>query len=474
MADDGSQGLPRGARPAADALARALKALKDLLGERLSVSRSMRVQYSQDHTWHDAMMPDAVAFIASEAEVSALVKICAEHKVPVIPYGVGTSLEGHIRAPFGGVTVEFSRMNEIVRVNSQDLDCTVQPGVTRKQLNTYLRDTGLFFPIDPGADASIGGMTASGASGTNAVRYGTMRENVLALRVVGADGEVMTTSRRSRKSSAGYDLTRLMVGSEGTLGLITEITLRLYGIPEAISGGVCPFASLDGACATAIEAIQMGIPVARVELLDDAHMKAINSYSKLDLPVKDTLFVEFHGSEASVREQAETFGEIARDNGALDFSWSSDPDQRSKLWEARENSFWAAMAIEPGLRGFVTDVCVPLSRLAECVLATKQDIVETGLIGPIVGHVGDGNFHVNMMVDPGDPANIAAAKAFSERLVGRALEMEGTCTGEHGVGLGKMKYLEEEHGPATLDAMRAIKRALDPGNILNPGKIVQL
>ncbi len=451
----------------------ALQALKALLGKRLSTSRAMRLQHGEDHTWHETACPDAVVFVETTGEVVKIVKICAEYGLPIIPFGAGSSLEGHIRAPLGGVTLNFSNMNAILRVSQTDMDCTVEPGVTRKMLNEHLRDTGLFFPIDPGADASIGGMSATRASGTNAVRYGTMRDNVIALKVVMADGEVVTTARRARKSAAGYDLTRLMVGSEGTLGIITEVTLKLHGIPEAISGGTCAFKTLGGACDTAIEAIQMGIPVARVELLDDVHIKAVNNYSNLELAEKPTLFVEFHGTRAGVREQAELFGTIARDNGGPDFAWSSDPDARSKLWHARDNTFWAAMAIKPGRRGFVTDVCVPLSRLAECVGETKRDIIETGLIGPIVGHVGDGNFHVNLMIDPDDEAEIEKAQAFSKRLIKRALAMAGTSTGEHGIGLGKKAYLEAEHGEG-VDVMRALKRALDPNNILNPGKIFDL
>ena len=453
--------------------AQALEEIGALIGDRLSTTAAMRQQYGEDHTWHDKAEPDGVAFVETTEEVAEIVKICAKHNMPIIPFGAGSSLEGHIRAPFGGVTLEFSKMNKVLQVNQEDMDCVVEPGVTRKQLNTYLRDTGLFFPIDPGADASIGGMTATRASGTNAVRYGTMRENVLSIKAVMADGSIVTTASRARKSSAGYDLTRLLVGSEGTLGLITEVSLKLYGIPEAISGGVCPFKTLKGACDTAIETIQMGIPIARVELLDALHVKAINNYSKLTLPEEDTLFVEFHGTEASVKEQAERFGEIAKDNGGVDFEWSSDPEERNRLWAARHDSFWAGMAIAPGRRGFVTDVCVPISRLAECVTETKRDIDETDLIAPIVGHVGDGNFHLNIMVDPDDEDEIARTKAFSGRLVERALAMEGTSTGEHGVGLGKMKYMEAEHG-AGVDVMRQIKRALDPQNILNPGKIIAI
>ena len=363
-------------------------------------------------------------------------------------------------------------MNRLIEVHGEDLDCVVEPGITRKQLNEQLRDTGLFFPIDPGADASIGGMVSTRASGTNAVRYGTMKDNVLSLTVVTPEGEIVRTARRAKKSSAGYDLTRLFIGAEGTLGIVTEITLRLYGIPEAISGGICPFPSVKAACDVAIATIQSGLPIARIELLDDLQVKGVNLHSKIGLPETAMLLVEFHGTEASVAEQAERFGEIAAEFGGGPFTWATKPEERSKLWAARHDAFWAACALRPGAKPVGTDICVPISRLAECVVATQEDIALSGFIAPIVGHVGDGNFHVSIMVMMDDETEIAKTKAFLERLVHRGLAMEGTCTGEHGVGQLKMKYLHDEHPPGTLDLMRRIKHAIDPGNIMNPGKIV--
>jgi D-lactate dehydrogenase (cytochrome) len=392
--------------------------------------------------------------------------------VPVIPFGTGTSLEGHVNAPFGGVSIDFRDMNRVLAVHAEDLDCVVEPGITRKQLNEHLRDQGVFFPIDPGADASLGGMAATRASGTNAVRYGTMKDNVLALKAVLANGEVVTTARRARKSSAGYDLTRLLVGSEGTLGIITELTLKLQGIPEAISSAVCPFTSIADACNAVIATIQSGIPVARIELLDEVQVRASNAYSKLSLKEAPTLFLEFHGSEASVAEQAQRFGEIASELQGGPFEWATRPEDRTRLWQARHDAYWSQIALRPGAKGLATDVCVPISRLAECVVETRRDIDEMGLIAPIVGHAGDGNFHVGLLIDMDNAAEIAAAERFLERLVERALAMEGTCTGEHGVGQGKIKYLEAEHGTAAIDVMRAVKQALDPHNLLNPGKIV--
>jgi D-lactate dehydrogenase (cytochrome) len=441
------------------------------MANRFSASRDVRAQHGEDLAWIEGAIPDGVAFVQTKEEVAWIVKTCAAHGLPVIPYGTGTSLEGHINATFGGVTIDFSGMNNILEVNAQDMDCVVEPGVTRKQLNKHLRDTGLFFPIDPGADASLGGMAATRASGTNSVRYGTMRENVINLTAVMADGRIITTARRARKTSAGYDLTRLLVGSEGTLGVICALTLRLQGIPEAIGGGVCGFKSLRGACDTAIETIQSGIPIARVEMLDDVQVRIVNHYSKLGLAEIPTLFVEFHGTEAGVREQAERFGEIAKDNGGEDFAWSSDHEKRNRLWRARHDAYMACLAYAPGRRGLVTDVCVPISNLAACVAETQKDVQKTELIAPIVGHVGDGNFHVSLMIDAKNAGEVERAKAFSHRLVERALAMEGTCTGEHGVGLGKVNYLKAEHGPG-VEIMARIKRALDPKNILNPGKIV--
>ncbi len=449
----------------------AISALAAKFGNRLVTSQAVREQHGNSLTWIENQPPDAVVFPQSTGDVQDAVRICVQHKVPVIPYGTGTSLEGHINAPAGGVTLDFRDMNHILAVHAEDLDCVVEPGVTRKQLNEYLRDQGLFFPIDPGADASIGGMSATRASGTNAVRYGTMKDNVLALKVVLANGETISTSRRAKKSAAGYDLTRLFVGSEGTLGVITEVTVRLHGIPEAISGGICPFPSVEAACNAAIATIQSGIPVARIELFDELQVKACNAYSKLSLPETPLLFLEFHGTSASVAEQSERFGEISGELGGGPFTWTTNTEERTKLWQARHDAYWAVVGMRPGTKAFATDVCVPLSRLAECVLETQKDIADSKLIAPIVGHVGDGNFHVSPMVDMDDPAEVSAAKAFAERLVERALAMEGTCTGEHGVGQGKMKYLKAEHGEA-LTVMRAIKHALDPEDLMNPGKIV--
>jgi D-lactate dehydrogenase (cytochrome) len=412
----------------------AITELAALLGDRLSTSEAVREHHGTDLTHHAPAPPDAVAFAGSTEEVAEIVKICARHGTPVIPFGTGTSLEGHIHALHGGVCIDLSNMNEILQVNAEDLDVTVQPGVTRNQLNQYLRDTGLFFPIDPGADASLGGMTATRASGTNAVRYGTMRENVLALTVVLADGRVIRTSRRARKSSAGYDLTRLFVGSEGTLGVITEITLRLYGIPEAISSAVCSFPALEGAVDTTILTIQSGIPVARIELLDEIQMDAVNKFSKLDYPVAPTLFLEFHGTDAGVKEQAETVQGIASEFGGDDFKWTTNTEERNKLWQARHDAAYAALALRPGAKAWATDVCVPISRLAECILETKKDTEGSPLICPLVGHVGDGNFHLVFLLDPDNPEEQAEAERLNDRLVKRALAMEGTCTGEHGVG----------------------------------------
>jgi D-lactate dehydrogenase (cytochrome) len=448
-----------------------LAELRARLGDRLSTAAAICRQHGKDESYHPAHPPDAVAFPRSSEEVAEIVKLCALHKTPVIAFGTGTSLEGHVAALRGGVTIDTAQMNRILQVNAEDLDATVQAGVTRKQLNEYLRDTGLFFPIDPGADASLGGMAATRASGTNAVRYGTMRENVLSLTVVLADGRIIRTARRARKSAAGYDLTRLFVGSEGTLGVITELTVRLYGIPEAISAAVCAFPTIEAAVDTVILTIQSGVPVARIELLDEAQIAAINKYSKLDHPVAPTLFFEFHGSPTGVAEQSETVKTIAADHGGTDFRWATTPEERTKLWQARHDAYYAALAMRPGSRGWATDVCVPISRLAECIRDTKQDLAKSRIPSALVGHVGDGNFHLVFMIDPDSPEEIAEANRLNDRMVTRALTMEGTCTGEHGVGYGKMQHLLEEHGDA-VDLMRTIKRALDPGDIMNPGKIV--
>jgi D-lactate dehydrogenase (cytochrome) len=443
-------------------------------GNRLVTSQAVREQHANTTTWIENQAPDAVVFPQTTEDVQAIVRICAAHRVPVIAFGTGTSLEGHINAPLGGVSVDFRDMNRVLAVNAQDLDCVVEPGITRKQLNEHLRDQGLFFPLDPGADASLGGMAATRCSGTNAVRYGTMKDNVLGLKVVLANGELMTTARRAKKSSAGYDLTRLMVGSEGTLGVITELTLKLSGIPEAISGGVCPFPSVEAACNAAIATIQSGIPVARIELLDELQVKATNLYSKLTLPEVPMLFVEFHGSPSGVAEQSERFGEIAGELGGGPFEWTTKPEDRTRLWQARHDAYWAGRGLRPGAQAVATDVCVPLSRLAECVTETQREIAAHGLVAPILGHVGDGNFHLTLLVDMADPAEVKAAKILCERLVERALAMDGTCTGEHGVGQGKMKYLAGELGAPALAAMAAIKRSLDPDGIMNPGKIVAM
>jgi D-lactate dehydrogenase (cytochrome) len=439
-------------------------------GNRFSRSQALREQHANTLTWLKLEPPDAVLFAESAAEVSEVVKLCAEGRVPIIPFGTGTSLEGHVNAPHGGLCLDLSRMNRIIAVHEGDLDCVVEPGVTRKTLNDHLRDMGLFFPVDPGADASLGGMAATRASGTNAVRYGTMRDAVLGLEAVLADGSITTTGGRARKSSAGYDLTRLLVGSEGTLGIITQITLKLHGIPETILSGVCPFGSIAGACNTTIAALQMGLPLARIELADEVQVRACNAFSHLTLPETPTLFVEFHGTPAGAREQVETFAEIARSEGGGELIWAEHPEDRSKLWQARHDAYWAARALRPGAELLTTDVCVPISALAACVVETRADVDRLGLIAPIVGHVGDGNFHVMPLIVPEERAT---AREFVDRLVERALKFEGTCSGEHGVGEGKIAYLTAEHGLG-VGVMIAIKKALDPLNILNPGKIFAL
>jgi len=456
------------------AIAAAITALTAAFGNRVVTSQAVREQHGNTLTWVPNQPPDAVIYPQSTGDVQTIVRICAANGAPVIPFGVGTSLEGHVNAPLGGVSIDFRDMNKILAVHAEDLDCVVEPGITRKALNEQLRDQGLFFPIDPGADATLGGMAATRCSGTNAVRYGTMKDNVLAMKVVMPDGELMTTSRRAKKSSAGYDLTRLIVGSEGTLGVITELTLKLSGIPEAIASGVCPFPSVDAACKATILTIQSGIPVARIELLDALQIKASNAYSKLTLPEVPTLFVEFHGSDAGVAEQSQRFGEIVAELGGGPFDWATKPEERSRLWQARHDGYWAGRHLRPGAQAFATDVCVPISRLAECVTATQREIAALNIVAPILGHVGDGNFHLTLLVDMADADEVRRAKILMERLVHLALSMDGTCTGEHGVGQGKMKYLLAEHGAPALAAMAAIKRALDPQNIMNPGKIVVL
>lgn len=452
-----------------------LDALIELTAEdRVSTSAALCEQHGTDESYHTAKAPDVVVFTLSTKEVSNIVKLCAKHKVPVIPYGTGTSLEGHVAALHGGVCIDLSQMTEIVEVRPEDLDVTVQAGVTRKSLNEYLRDTGLFFPIDPGADASLGGMTSTRASGTNAVRYGTMRENVLSLTVVTPTGEIVKTASRAKKSAAGYDLTHLYIGAEGTLGIVTEVTLRLYGIPESISAAICPFPSLEAAVNTVIMTIQCGIPIARIELLDENQMDAVNKYSKLNYEVAPTLFFEFHGSPQGLKEQVEIVKGIAEEFEGTHFQWAEKQEDRDRLWSARHNAYYAALAMRPGCKGVSSDACVPISRLAEAILETKADMEESDLYGTIVGHVGDGNFHALFVFDPDNEDQLKEAKRLNARIVERAISMEGTCTGEHGIGHGKMKYLESEFGEEGLAIMRTLKKALDPDNIMNPGKIVSL
>ncbi len=448
----------------------AIASLQQLLGDRLSTAAAIREGHGKDASYHPCVPPDAVAFAQSTQEVSEIVKICARHKVPVIPFGTGTGMEGNVVALRGGVCIDISRMNRILQISAGDLDATVEAGVTHEQLNEQLRDTGLFFSVDPGANATIGGMAATRASGTNSVRYGTMRENVLSLTVVLPDGCVIRTARRARKSAAGYDLTRLFVGSEGTLGVITEVTVRLYGIPAAISSAVCSFPSVEAAVNVVIKTIQTGVPVARIELADALQMDAINRYSKLDLPVAPTLWLEFHGTEASVAEQAKMVQMIASEHGGTDFSWTANPEDRHKLWRARHDVVYADKALGDGAQLWATDVYVPISRLAECITETQKDLAASFLPAPIVGHAGDGNFHVSFVLNPNDPREMEEAERLNERVVHRALSLDGTCTGEHGIGCGKIDFLIAEHGEA-VSVMRAIKKAIDPDNIMNPGKI---
>jgi D-lactate dehydrogenase (cytochrome) len=448
--------------------------LRALLGERVSTSAAVREHHGKDESYFPYALPDAVVFPETTEEVRDVVNICRRHRVPMIPFGVGTSLEGHILAVKGGVTIDLSRMNNVLAVHEEDLDAVVQAGVTRKQLNEHIRHTGLFFPIDPGADATLGGMTATRASGTNAVRYGTMRENVLSLKVVLPDGRIIQTSRRAKKSAAGYDLTRLFVGSEGTLGIITEVTVRLYPMQEAMSAAVCAFPAIDGAANTVIQTLQMGIPVARSELLCATTMAALNRYNKFSYRESPTLFLEFHGTQAGVVEQAKLVQEIARDNGGLDFQWTARPEDRSKLWDARHHAYFACLQLKPGARAISTDVCVPLSRLAECITETAKDIAKASMPIPLFGHVGDGNFHLVILVDPKSRADVDEAKAINARVVKRALAMEGTCTGEHGIGMGKQGSMRAELGEEVIGLMRDIKKVFDPDNLMNPGKVVTL
>ncbi|MGP5515686.1 FAD-binding oxidoreductase [Psychrobacter alimentarius] len=448
----------------------AIADLKIRFGQQLSTNTAVCEQHGHTMTWLTNQPPDAVLTVQDKHDVAAAVEICNQHRMPVIAFGIGSSLEGQLNAPFGGLCIDMHAMDAILQVNNEDLTVTVQPGVTREQLNHYLRDTGLFFPIDPGANASIGGMVATRASGTNAVRYGTMKDVVLALEVVTANGDIVRTGTRAKKSAAGYDLTRLMIGSEGTLGIVTEITLKLFGISECIGSGICHFPTIEDACQAVMLTIQMCLPIARIELLDALQIKACNQYDNLSLTETPTLLVEFHGTEASVQEQAQIFTEIIEEFGGKDFSWDTNEAERKRLWQARHNAYHASSALRPKASALSTDACVPISRLAECVSETAKDIEASGMIGPIVGHVGDGNFHVLLLVDTDNPTEIATAEDIIGRLAKRAIEMDGTCTGEHGIGQGKQKYMQQEHGNA-LVLMQAIKAALDPNNILNPGKI---
>ena len=449
-----------------------IEALRAVLGDRVSTSESVREHHSHGESWHAPGLPDAVVFPQSTEEVADIVKVCAKHRRPIVPFGMGSSLEGHVNAIHGGVSIDLTRMTRVLRLSPEDLDITVEAGLTRLKLDAHLKNTGLMFPIDPGADATIGGMAATRASGTTAVRYGTMRDNVLGTTVVLADGRIIRTGGRARKSSSGYDLTRLFVGSEGTLGVITELTLRLYGRPEAVRAAVCPFDSMEGAANTVIQTIQLGIPVARIEIIDEAQLRVVNAYSKTNYPLAPTLFFEFHGtSEVAVEDQIRSVEEIAREHGARGFKWASSLEDRNTLWQARHNAYYATVASRPGARAWTTDICVPISHLAECILETQQDLKEANVVAPLVGHAGDGNFHLIIMLDPSDQKEFATVTRISERLVERALKFGGTCSGEHGVGFGKLKYLEAEHGLA-LDVMRSIKHAIDPNNLMNPGKLI--
>ena len=450
-----------------------LEEMRALLGDRVTTSRGVREHHGKDESYFPYAPPDAVVFPESTQEVRDIVDLCRRHKTPMIPYGVGTSLEGHVLAIHGGVCIDLSRMNKVITVHEADMDAVVQAGVTRKQLNEHIRHTGLFFPIDPGADATLGGMAATRASGTNAVRYGTMRENVLALTVVLADGRVITTSRRSRKSAAGYELTRLFVGSEGTLGIITEITVRLYAVPEAMSAATCSFPDIAGAVNTVIQTLQAGIPIARSEALCATTMKAINAYSKTAYREQPALFLEFHGTQAGVEEQAKLVQDIAHENGGMDFEWTTKAEDRNRLWTARHQAYFACLQLRPGSRAVSTDVCVPISRLTECIVETSKDISRASMPIPLFGHVGDGNFHCEILIRPDNEAELEEAKEFNERVVNRALAMEGTCTGEHGIGFGKMRSLRKELGEA-VDLMASLKRAIDPENLMNPGKVVEI
>lgn len=458
-------------RPSMSAIQALVAELEPILGERITTAAGIREQHGHDESWHHPAAPDAVCFPHSTEEVSALVRACAAHRVPVIPYGVGTSIEGQIIAEHGGLSVDLSAMNAILDVRPEDMDATVQPGVTRTQLNTHLRATGLFFSVDPGADASMGGMASTRASGTNTVRYGTIRDNVLSMTVVMADGRIVKTGTRARKSAAGYDLTHLMIGAEGTLGIITELNVKLHGLPEAISSATVAFEDVAGAVNAVIASIQYGIPMARIELMDALAMQAVNRFSGLDYAEKPTLFLEFHGTHAGVKEQAETMSELCQEFGGSDFAWATREEERQALWQARHDAAYAAKALRPGMEFLATDICVPISQLAECIETTQADVAESGLIAPLLGHVGDGNFHLVVAVDRDSEQELATLTAFNQRLIERALAAGGTCTGEHGIGTGKRAYMEAEHGEGWA-VMRAIKTALDPLGIMNPGKLV--
>jgi len=453
-------------------LSSTLAAISEKFGPHALAGRAIRAQHGKDASFHPAHAPDMVVYPENVHDVSWTVAQCHRNGIPVIPYGTGTACEGGVGALLGGVCVDMSRMNNILQINAEDMDCRVQAGVTRKQLNNHLHGTGLFFPIDPGADASIGGMVSTRASGTNAVRFGTMRENVLSLQVVLSNGEIIETGSRARKSAAGYDLTRLFIGAEGTLGIVTEATVKLHAIPEHVSAARCAYSSLKAAVDTVIQVIQLGLPIGRVELLDERQVAACNAYSRLDLPVAPTLFFEFQGSPTGVKEQVETVEALSKENGGTGFNWAETPEERSRLWQARHDVWWAALALRPGCEGIPTDVCVPISRLAEAVLAAREDVDALGMTAPMCGHVGDGNFHLCVVVDPCDASEMALAEELDDRLVRRAIRMEGTCTGEHGIGYGKLKYLEQERG-GSMVVLAAMKRALDPRHIMNPGKVVE-
>lgn len=451
-----------------------LNELEDFFGNRLTTSKSIRLEHSRDESWHiPSNIPDAVVFPETTEEVSRTIKFAYKNNIPVIPFGTGTALEGHVHAVNGGITINSANMNRIIEVNNDDMDCRVQAGVTRKDLNEFLRDSGLFFPVDPGANASIGGMCATRASGTNTVKYGTIREQVIGLEVVMPDGQIINTGTRARKSAAGYDLTHLMLGSEGTLGFISEISLRLHGRPEAVSAGVCSFSDLKGAVDTVIEAIQVGLPLSRIELLDEAQIAAINKYKNTKHKELPTLFVEIQGSPLGIKEQSEKFKEISESNNILNYDWSDRSEEIEKLWSARHDAYYAALNLAPGKKAFTTDICVPISQLTECILETKKDIEDSNIIAPIVGHVGDGNFHLIMLLDPEDKNEVKEAKLLNDKLVNRALRMQGTSTGEHGIGIGKKDYLKVEQGNS-VEVMSQIKKAIDPTNIMNPGKIFEI